>query len=371
MNDYTLIEPIGKDAVLWNELLAPLPHDIYHTPEYLSLFSGTVHGIAETFGTSPRLFWYGDERRYVLHPVLLKPVNDLSFFPPPVRENAARPLFDAVSPWYYGGPLICAPDPGRIEGLIQGFIESFHRFCMNQGIVSEFVRLHPLLGNHRNLEGILPMEQKSEIVYVDLAQDAESLWNGYKKENRKAINRAINRGVSVEVTRRPEDIGAFYQLYTAAMDRLDARLGYRFSEEFLRRLFSNLGDRAVLFLAKYAGEIVSGSILLGHSPFAHDYLRAFNPAFHLLFPNNLIVHRKILWAKEHGYRVFSLQGGQTRDDGIMRFKLTFSRTTAPFYTYSCIHDPDTYKALSIWRDEYDSRTGGIPPRPSYFPYYRG
>jgi len=371
MEEYHLLEPVGKDADLWRELLAPLSHDVYHTPEYLSLFMDAEPGIVDTFGSSPRLFWFGDEKQYILHPFLLRPVNTLPFLQrPPSEEPVIRSLYDAVSPWYYGGPLIHATGNEGTGDLVRNFSRTFHRFCRTHGIVSEFVRLDPLLGNHRSIEGILPVVQKSEIVYVDLTRDSEALWEEYKKENRKAIKRAISRGVTVEISRKQEDLRAFHRLYKEAMDRHNARPGYYFSGEFLERLFSSLGGRAVLFLAKFGGEIISGSILLGHGPFAHDFLRAFNPEYHLLSPNNLVVHRKILWAKDHGYRIFSLQGGQVKDDGIMRFKLTFSRTTAPFYTYSCIHDPDTYQTLSRLRDEYSLKGEGRP-QTSYFPYYRG
>jgi hypothetical protein len=359
----------GRDADIWSGLLDANNSDVYFYPQYLSLFDGTDPAITGRFGKDPRLICYGDEENYIIHPILVKPLNSVPWFSS-VPDDEVGNYSDAVSPWYYGGPLMHLSDDLKKESLITGFFAAMNEYCKEHSIVSEFTRLHPLLRNQSVVSLYVTTNLVNQIVYVDLTLDENVIWENYKQENRKSINRAVRNGVEVEISNTPESIAAFHDLYTHAMVRLGADSAYFFSLNFLSNLFKNLGNCAQLFLAKYNGEIISGSILIGRGRYSHDYLRAFNTDYSKLVPNNLIVHKKIFWAKEAGYKVFSLQGGHSPDDGIFRFKLTFSKATAEFYVYKTIHDKATYDMLSQARDTYDKKNGIPSGTPEYFPYYR-
>ncbi|MGA2121583.1 MAG: GNAT family N-acetyltransferase [Methanoregula sp.] len=366
----SVLTATGRDADRWTDLLHTIEGDIYFYPQYLSLFDGTNPSISGRFGQDPRLICYGDEDNYIVHPILLKSLNSFPWFDSGREDGDAGNYSDAVSPWYYGGPLLHMSDETKKESLVKGFFAAMNEYCREHAIVSEFTRLHPLLKNQALVSLYAKTDFVNQIVYVDLTPDEAVIWENYKQENRKSINRAVRNGVEVEVSKTPADITAFHKLYTRAMIRLGADNAYFFSLEFISNLFKNLGDGAQLFLAKYQGEIISGSILIGKGNYSHDYLRAFNTDFSKLVPNNLIVHKKILWAKQAGYKIFSLQGGHSPDDGIFRFKSTFSKTTADFYVYKTIHDQSAYDMLSLARDAYDRKNGITPVATEYFPYYR-
>jgi len=352
------------------DLIKPIPHDIYFSPEYLTLFDGKDEAITERFGKNPKMIVYGNEDNYIVHPVLLKPINSLPFYQAQNRDDDTIILYDLVSPWYYGGPLICLQDESAKKQLLDGFFSEFSGYCKEHNFISEFVRLHPLLKNHQTVGGYVTAESKSQIVYVDLTQDLDTIWNTYKQENRKAINRAQRRGVEIEISKRPENIKTFFELYTKSMDRLNADKVYYFSMDFFNNLFSTLGEHAQLFSARYEGQIISSSLLIGMGDYAHDYLRAFDFNYSSVVPNNLVVHNKILWSKINGYKVFSLQGGRTRDDGIFRFKLTFSKLVADFYTYHVTHNPEKYTELCRERDLFDQQQGRLVEQSDFFPDYR-
>lgn len=372
--ELTTLGVSGKDATLWADLLNRQQSDIYFTPQYLALFKEKNAPFADRFGAEPELIWYGDDENYILYPILKRSINILPFVQGSPLVEDGRELYDVVSPWYYGGPLPYIDDEiadaERRHKLLSGFFSAFHEYCTEHNMLTEFVRLHPLLENHNIVAPYQSVEEKNRIVYVNLYQDAETIWQNYKQENRKSINRASRRGVTVQVSRKNSDILAFYHLYTEAMDRLNAAAGYYFTADFFSKLFAELGERAQLFLAYYEDELIAGSILIGMDGLAHDYLRAFDPAYSSLVPNNLVVHEKITWAKEHGYRIFSLQGGHSPNDGIFRFKLTFSKDTAPFYVFSHIHDTELYRRMSEARDKYYSENDHSAGNNSYFPYYR-
>ncbi|HYN44753.1 MAG TPA: GNAT family N-acetyltransferase [Candidatus Limnocylindrales bacterium] len=347
-----------RDTKLWKELVDNIPSkDIYFTPEYNMLFEKGLSYEAE-------LFFYGNDNNYIIHPFFKKKINDLPFY------DGIDILYDISSPWFYGGPLVFITNEIIKEELLSNFLMKFHDFCTKNNIITEFVRLHPLIQNHLLLKDHIPLEKRWEIVYVDLTQDEEIIWNNLKKENRKAIRLAKKNNIEILVTRKEEDIKEFYMIYLEEMKRKHAEEFYFFSEDFFYNMFKLLKDHVQLFIAKYNGEVIAGSILLGMGDFAHDYFRGSKPEFLRLCPNNLLVYTKILWAKENNYKFFSLQGGQSKNDGILRFKLTFSESTLDFYTYSKIHDYKKYKLLCEERDKFDMLRGKEIIKSDYFPEYR-
>ena len=347
-----------KDTERWNSLVNNIPQkDIYFTPEYASIFE-------KTFGDEARLFFYGNRRNYILYPFFQRKISALPFY------NDDTILYDIVSPWYYGGPLAFIATAEAEGKLMAGFFSELHDYCRQSNIVTEFTRLHPFIRNDLLVEKFATVDKRWEIVYVDLTQDEKTIWDNFKKENRKAIRKAKQSGVEVFLSQSKADMEIFYTLYTADMERKHAGEFYFFPREFFDNMLELLGNKVQLFLARYDAQTIAASLLVGMDDFAHDYLRTSVPEFLNMRPNNLLVYTKILWAKENNYKLFSLQGGQSRSDGIFRFKSTFSETTADFYTYSKVHNEEIYTMLCQARDEYDRITGKEPVISDYFPKYR-
>jgi len=355
----------GSDEKRWRDLLDKIPKkDIYFTPEYAKLFEKTEGKARERFGGEAELFFYGNDKNYIIHPIFKKKINDLPFY------SGETLMYDAVSPWYYGGPLAFLTNKDNEKELFGGFFTEFHNHCAQNNIITEFIRLHPIIKNHLPLIDFVKLEKRWEIVYVDLTQDEETIWNNFKKENRKAIRKAQTSNIEIVLTSKREDIEKSYEIYLNAMKRMNADESYFFSKKFYIGIFELLKDNVQLFIAKHGGETIAASLLLGMGDLANDYLRASRPEFLNMRPNNLLVYHIILWAKENGYRFFSLQGGQSKDDGILRFKLTFSDNTADYFTYSKIHDESKYRMLCEARDRYDKLSGKAIVQSDYFPYYR-
>src|SRR4051812_15094457 len=76
---------LAPGAPEWHEVLARAEHDIYHLPEFVVL---DAH---ESKGT-PAAFWYREDTRALLLPLILRAIPDSD-----VR--------DAVSPYGYPGPI--------------------------------------------------------------------------------------------------------------------------------------------------------------------------------------------------------------------------------------------------------------------------
>lgn len=345
-----------KNAKEWNELIKNLKIKcIYYTPEYAKVSETNTKEESE-------LFFYGDKDNYVVYPYLKKKINKLLFF-----KNSDEVFYD-ISSFEYGGPAIFYSDESLVDNLFKNFLENFHEYCLKNNIISEFIRLHPFIENHILFQKFVPNHTNKikEIVYTDLTDSEDVIWENFKKMNKKAIRKAKRNDIKIVTSTEQEDIKKFRKLYFSTMNKWEARKEYYYPLKYFQDLFSSMKDNATLFLAKLKDKTIVGSLLLHKFDIAYDYLRGSDSNYLEVRPNNLLVYEKILWAKKQGYKYFVMGGGYKTNDSIFRFKSLFSKKTKPFYRYSFIHDDEKYRHLCKLRDKKD----GSVKDPSFFPYYR-
>src|SRR4051812_45622426 len=109
-------------AVAWRDLLAATPHDFYHLPSYVTLSGGVENA-------EPCALYVAEGGRAMLLPILLRDVPGAG----------AR---DAVTPYGYPGPLFRG---GYDANFAREASEAMASFLRAEGVVSLFVRLHPIL----------------------------------------------------------------------------------------------------------------------------------------------------------------------------------------------------------------------------------
>ena len=118
-----MIAEIEPDA--WHELLERLGcADAYLLREYVE---------------SARVLEGG--RPVLLH--LFETGGDV-VFPLLVRDLPGGGGYDVTTPYGYGGPVGVGPEPPAAE-----FWELYGDWCRANGVVTTFIRFHPLFGNHR------------------------------------------------------------------------------------------------------------------------------------------------------------------------------------------------------------------------------
>jgi len=347
------------DREVWARLVEGLPlKGISFTPGYMMFYAHKMSG-------EPVLVTYGDEENYIVHPLVLRRINDLPFC------SSEPVLYDAISPWYHGGPSARLADRSLEDKLYRNFLSEFGGYCRASGIVAEFVRLFPLMGNHLPLEGLVPIKAIGATVHVDLSQTREELWTGFERSCRKNIKRAQASGVEVRMSQDKADIGLFNRVYTDFLDRKESDPFYYFSDESLEELFDLVGDGATLFFATYQGEILAANMVVHKYDIAEDYLRGAYVDDWRIRPNNIILYHIILWARDKGYKYFNIGGGRGGQvDDQFRFKATFSRLHADFLVYSQVHNQAAYDELCNQKMEYDKQHGVAPGSPDFFPAYR-
>jgi serine/alanine adding enzyme len=312
-------------------LLSPSRHSVFAHPEFM--------GLSEPFNkASARLFVFETAKCRIVHPFFLRRINDLSFV-----GNSLPPCFDVFTP-PYTGPL----GPVDSEDALL-FYESWHSFCVSHNFVCEFAHLHPWNSIQRALS-YNDIYADRMIVYVDLIRSVDDLWsNSFNHACRKNINRSAHSSLSLFAAESEQDIVQFHEIYTSTMRRNNASSSYYFPVEYFKAIFNRMPDHSRFALAALNGKVIAGTLYLHDSDNIFSYLGGADYAHQVCRPTNAIVYDTILWGMGHAKKRLVLGGGYTHDDGIFRFKSSFSPLQIQFRVYRHIHLPDIFnkiKALS-------------------------
>lgn len=327
----------SDDLESWKHYFQMLPEDlkgIYHAPEYFVFLEVTGMGTAVC-----QIFSEND--RFVYFPAMLRQL--------PFGADG----FDAISSWYYGGPL--TNDPER-KPLTRRWRKAFVEGRNGLNVICEFIRCDPNLKNHLLIGAPFDIQLNRETVYVDLMLPWDEIARGFSSQNRRNIKHAKREGLTVEIDKRVNVWQRFADIYQAEMIRKNAPQHLRFNDHFFARL-SKMKE-VTLFVVKFNHEIIGGFVAAHGANMAHHFLSAVQYKHWDKRPNNLLFTEVIQHYSRQGFRIFDFQGGRA---GVFRFKTNFSNLRGDFYTASCIYDQKRFDALN---DQCNVSAEG------YFPPYR-
>ncbi|HOV80659.1 MAG TPA: GNAT family N-acetyltransferase [Bacillota bacterium] len=349
-NYYLLDLQDGEQWVRELDRIRGLNPDLHYRPEYCGLFRDSGE---------PRLFVYREGNVSVIYPFLLRKIDPVSM----PRIKTGQDLYDITSPYGYGGPLA---DAAADENVWDNFYGCFSGYCEKNDIITEFIRFHPLLGNHRRMTKHVQVERISSVICVDLNQTDEKIWAGYKRNNRKNIKKAYREGLKVVLEETPARFADFISIYRHTMWRNQAAKFYFFTDDFFDGIHQALSGHFLYAYTLLGGKVVSAELLLYNDTYIHSYLGGTLEQFYEYRPNNILKHETIKWAKNRGIRFFLLGGGRSDGDGIYRYKLSFARDGVfDFYVGKKVHNFKAVEMLEKMMAARKPREGG-----HYFPSYR-
>lgn len=365
---FEILTDQAPDALRWQSLVDRLAgqRDIHFLPQYGQIYR-------RTYGHEPFLAAFGDDRSYVIQPFVKRPLNALPF----LRDEPATPVYhDIASPYGYGGPAYRCDSPEAAVELYAALDAGLIEYCRAEKLASEFTSLHPFLDGPRLLAGIGAeglMRQK-EVVYMDLPGSEALRWKATRKGHRSSITKARRSGVRVEKAEpTPENFDSLNRLYYETMERNQAAQRWFFPPDYFSNCHRCLGDgRVSLFFARVGPAVASASILMHDFDTVYYHFSGSDERYHEFCPNNLLVFEMAAWAEACGYRRFHLGGGvsSSTGDSLFVFKSGFSRQTATLHTRHRVLDRQTYDQLCAMKRQHESRGGGPPADPEYFPLYR-
>ncbi|MEK5391325.1 GNAT family N-acetyltransferase [Margalitia sp. FSL K6-0131] len=347
-----------QERSLWKEKLAQLNiKDVfyYHSYSNLNLFTGDG---------DPFLFYCEDERgKKLCYVFLRRNINALAF----MEAEKETELYDIITPTYgYGGPLYNDLD----EQLLIHFRRDFEDYCKKENIISEFIRFHPLYQNHTYLEKLVDVSYDRETIYVDLTKREDEIYNGYHKNHKRNIKKAIKNQLTFKVFQNENAcpiIDTFYEMYKKTMDKVNASAYSYYSRDYLEQLVQEFPDKSMIGTVYYNGDMIAAALCLYDGLVLHYHLGCSEQKFLSLGSNTYLLHHIALWGKSEGLNVFHLGGGHIGRDSLFQFKHRFNpEGTLNFYIGKKVHNPEKYKSLvEKWEKFYQQES-----KPSFFPEYR-
>jgi hypothetical protein len=302
-----------------------------------------------------------------------------------------------------------SPDRAR---LLAAFRAAFAAWCREEGVVSEFVRFHPLLQTELGLATaaatpvagalsgapVTASAAAAALPPLEVVPANVTIWCRLStpEEHRAALSSSTRRNLRkadrAELTFGVEMSDAawarFVELYTATMRRREASDYYLFPRRYFDDCRELLGDAAALLTVRRPappggddndaglsaaggeaepGEIVAAAFFLRSERAVHYHLGGSDSAALAERPNNLLFVGAMDWGAELGAEAMHLGGGFRAggDDELFRFKAGFSPLRARFHMGRCIQDEAAYEeAVAAWRAAGGEDPGG------YFPAYR-
>ena len=325
--------------------------DIYFDEHYGKLYEKADKGQAE-------IYCYKSQYGEVVHQFIKRviPQNLL-----PKQEL----LYDIVTPYGYGGPLITACQDGSKEALVQDFYNAFAEYCKDENIVAEFVRFHPIAQNALDFEAVYHPIWDRNTLGTGLKSFEDPVQSEFSKSCRKRIRQAINKGITCRITERPDNLDDFKKVYYSTMERNEASEYYFFDDEYFDNCLKYFADNILLIEVLFEEKVIAAGMYFLYNKTIHIHLSGTLTEYLSLSPAYVLRYALTCWGKEHGYEMIHHGGGRTNapDDSLFLFKKQFaSNTNFDFYVGRKVWMPEKYIDICRFND--------IDPEDKYFPAYR-
>ena len=349
---YKIINFSEKDK--WKEIVKD--KEIYYQWEYVDAFYKNGDG-------EPFLIYAKNEDNYVFNVYLKRDIADDKNFENKIEKNK---YFDIITPYGYGGVDIIGE---KDDKLLQYFFNEFDKYCINNNIISEFVRLNPLSNNNEFYTNTnYQIERISKTVYIKLDNE-EQIWNDMESKCRNKIRKAKNNEVIVKSGFNKEMYDEFIELYKETMNRDNATDYYYFTNEFFNSIYTQMNNNATIYTAYSNNKAINSLIAIYSGENAHYHLSGSLTECMNLGANNLSLYEAAIDLCNKGYKKFHLGGGYGGDNSpLLKFKKAFNKESEllSFYIGKKIFNKEKYnELLNIRKKEKDFNANS-----NFFPEYR-
>lgn len=317
--------------------------DIYFEEKYARLYEKIEGGVFTKID-------FEDENGSITHMFIKRKI--------PNTSN----LYDLITPYGYGGPLINSIKTNK-EKLVDAFNVFFDDYAKKYGIVSEFVRFHPLIENHVPFKSMYNAKEIRNTVVTNIEQK-DTFSHQFSKSTRKKIRKLIKDDYQFRYTK---SLSEFIKIYYDTMERNAATEFYYFDNNYFYELSENFNDNYIVIEIVKDGVVVSSGLYLVYNEYMHAHLSGTLKEYIYDSPAYLIKYAAVLWAEEANLLKLFHGGGTSNslDNGVYRFKKRFATNTEdkPFYIGKKIWQNDLYDQLVSSRKENLENV-------EFFPLYR-
>ena len=340
----------------WKDLIKRYNLDIYFAPQYCKIWEDYGDGEVQAF-------LYKSALGEILYPYLIRKID---YYKSDVN------YFDISTPYGYGGPILLEYKENEIPLFIKAFRDEFNVYAHKKGIISEFIRFHPVYKNYKYfLDSDIKCKYVRNTIEMNLALEEEEIFKNMNSRFRTLIRQALRYKLNVVFKNNPvlEDIEIFYKIYSENMNRLGSFDYYKFSLEFILNTFNLLKGSSEIAFVFCDNTVLSSAIFLLSNEIVHHHLNCSLTQYLFYRPNNLMVYKAALRYKTMGKKCFHLGGGYSGNDSLFRFKKGFNQNgLLDFFIGTKIFNEKAYNLLvNKWRER---NCLGKDFRSDFFPLYR-
>ncbi len=324
-------------------------YDVYYLSGYAKAFQNNGDGV-------PLLFYYEGQDVRGINVVMQRDIyNDFRFS----EKIEADTWFDFITPYGYGGWLI------EGKGSSLELFDCYQSWCQKNNVVSEFVRYHPVLENHKHADSFYDILALGNTIAMDLSS-LDTIWTNLTSKNRNMIRKAQKSRIVIYNGRYPEIFNKFREVYNLTMDKNNAEAYYYFKPEFYQSLMMELPQEVQIFYAELDGKVIAASIILATKGKLNYHLSGSLPEYKNLAPTNLLLYAAALWGCYNGCKTLHLGGGVgSSEDNLYKFKSAFYRgEPCRFHIGRKVYIIEKYQELVGLRNQSEIKDSG------FFPKYR-
>lgn len=330
----------------WDKVVNEFPvNDVYYTYEYCDWNAKKENGQA-------KLVYFENHLGRVIYPFIMRRID----------HYTVKPIYDITTPYGYGGPLISGE-----EEVLEEFTSRFRDYCLETDIVSEVIRLHPLLNNASYLNGYCNLNYIRKTTAVDLSGSLSQIQQHYSQMAKRNIKKALSNDLLCEkVDKSDENIETFMHLYDATMKRKEAADSYYYCFSSIQKQLMDTSVSKSHLLFVYSGEtVIAAAILFTTKDFAHYHLGASDENFLDLRPNNLLFNFMVVLSQKMNCKLLHLGGGYRESDSLFKYKTSFTNdNNYDYFLGTNIYNQQIYAELVEMAASRSRLTE------SYFPLYR-
>ncbi|NLV98707.1 MAG: GNAT family N-acetyltransferase [Clostridiaceae bacterium] len=326
---------------------------------------------AKLAGGQFKEFNYESPAGRIRHQFIIRPIVLSDLVSPGGADNSAALLdhelegyYDLSTPYGYGGPMILDVKAGRKEELLAGFAEQFADFCHEEGVVSEFVRFHPIANNAADFATIYNALFYNHTVGINLGDYDDPFEQEFSKSARKQVRRCLRNGLTYEVEEYPDTLEDFAAIYYQTMDRNEADNRYYFDEEYFAAFIETMPESVLKCRVLYQNKTIAMGFYLRSADTLHTHLSGTLSDYLNLSPAYVLRYGLVQWGKEKGYKLIHNGGGTSGDpeDSLYLFKKKFGQNTElDFHIGRKIWNEEVYRQLVKLTQTADE---------TFFPQYR-
>lgn len=329
--------------------------DIYYQREYIEPFFKQGDG-------EPCLAYAQEENNIVFNVFFKRDIAELDYFKEKIKR---KEYFDIITPYGYGGIDIINKPTKELEKY---FFGKFNDYCIQNNIISEFIRLSPLNNNNIYYENenyeILPI---SKTVYMNIQND-EQIWSEMESRCRNTIRKAQKSELKIEIGYNKKMMDEFQEIYTETMKRDNAEEYYFFDRSFFDIYYKNMEQNSIIVTAYKEEKAISSSLFIYSNENAHYHLSGTLTEYLRLGANSLIIYEAAKKLSSLRCKRLHLGGGYGGDDSpLLKFKKSFSKNELlDFYIGKKVYNKEKYRELVKIREKEEN----FDSNSKFFPLYR-